>query len=590
MAKTGLTATSPGAAAGYARTGGTPVQIPLVPLSGPTAPWTAGGFCELSPSITPGLYRLDVPDAALAPGAPLVSFTLNFTGVLGEGALALLQSAVSNVGPGALAWTITVVRADTLAPLAGASVWVSTDSDGLNVVAGAISTGVNGQVTFLLNQGNYFLWVVCSGFLPTNPTAFGVSGPGGLTVTLPVAAPAPALVAAADHTPRTTAADMVERLLDFAGADPSENAFRQARRAINDSLRVISAAHKWTYLQGVTRIQLLPRQTAGTIEFLLASGTYPRQLTLTGATWPPYADGVHSAQVRIGGIAAALDHRISDTVVTLKESYSLVADVPAGSGYDLYFDSYTLPEDYVGSHSGLCETMWGGLEYLSPAAYLARQRYSDSWGQPGWWTVLGDSGLPGRLCLKVWPYPDTDYGATLDLMYQRRLRPIHTFASSEGTATIEAGANPNLVTLSYPVLTAAHRGSVIRLAGSAGPPPTDASGLNPWVLEGNITTVQSPSSCLIDTVTPTTWTGVSYLVSDPVDFEDLSMNLVFARCAEFQFATSRLMESRGDAKGAYLAQLRLAQESDARVHSERAAAVGGWRGWRRLAFMPRDGW
>ena len=65
---TGLTASTSGLSARYNRTRTASVSIPLVARTIAQA-WTAGGFAEVDATNMPGVYRLDLPDAALAAGA-----------------------------------------------------------------------------------------------------------------------------------------------------------------------------------------------------------------------------------------------------------------------------------------------------------------------------------------------------------------------------------------------------------------------------------------------------------------------------------------------------------------------------------------
>lgn len=174
QAKTGLAYNSAGIALGYTRHQGTPVAITPVDLTAPNAAWTSGGFKELDGTIARGEYRLDLPDAALMPGAPFVTVNVHFAGVFDSAVLILLRNPVNNVGAGSVSYTVTVTKADTT-PIAGAQVWVSTDSDGANVIAGARTTNALGQAAFLLDPGPYFLWVTDDGFNGTNPTPFTVS-------------------------------------------------------------------------------------------------------------------------------------------------------------------------------------------------------------------------------------------------------------------------------------------------------------------------------------------------------------------------------------------------------------------------------
>ena len=69
LGATGLTASTAGLSAYYNRTRTADVQItPLVARSIGQA-WTSGGFAEVNPNTMPGVYRLDIPNEALAAGA-----------------------------------------------------------------------------------------------------------------------------------------------------------------------------------------------------------------------------------------------------------------------------------------------------------------------------------------------------------------------------------------------------------------------------------------------------------------------------------------------------------------------------------------
>ena len=68
LGATGLTASTSGLSARYNRTRTASVSIPLVARTIAQA-WTSGGFAEVDATNMPGVYRLDIPDAALASGA-----------------------------------------------------------------------------------------------------------------------------------------------------------------------------------------------------------------------------------------------------------------------------------------------------------------------------------------------------------------------------------------------------------------------------------------------------------------------------------------------------------------------------------------
>ena len=71
----GLTASTSGLSARYNRTRTASVSIPLVARTIAQA-WTAGGFAEVDSTNMPGVYRLDLPDAALAAGADDVTIVV----------------------------------------------------------------------------------------------------------------------------------------------------------------------------------------------------------------------------------------------------------------------------------------------------------------------------------------------------------------------------------------------------------------------------------------------------------------------------------------------------------------------------------
>lgn len=74
--RTGLAYNTAGLTAYYARTRGAATAITLASLASPTAAWSSGGFVEVDATNMPGLYRLDVPDAAFASGATSVAIVL----------------------------------------------------------------------------------------------------------------------------------------------------------------------------------------------------------------------------------------------------------------------------------------------------------------------------------------------------------------------------------------------------------------------------------------------------------------------------------------------------------------------------------
>ena len=75
LGATGLTSSTAGLSAYYNRTRTASVSIPLVARTIAQA-WTSGGFAEVDSTNMPGIYRLDLPDAALAAGADDVTIVV----------------------------------------------------------------------------------------------------------------------------------------------------------------------------------------------------------------------------------------------------------------------------------------------------------------------------------------------------------------------------------------------------------------------------------------------------------------------------------------------------------------------------------
>jgi len=211
--KTGIAYNAAGLTAYYVRNRAAAVAITLATLASSSAAWSSGGWVEVDATNAPGLYRLDVPDAAFATGADsvvvvvrgaagmvqveeevlLVAYNPQDATALG---LSRLDAAISSrqatsdpwsttvpgaygagtagnklgsLGGGAGANTVTVtVQNDATHPVAGASFWVTTDSGGTNTVASA-TTDTFGKVTVYLGTGTFYGWAAKAGETFINP-------------------------------------------------------------------------------------------------------------------------------------------------------------------------------------------------------------------------------------------------------------------------------------------------------------------------------------------------------------------------------------------------------------------------------------
>lgn len=71
-------------------------------------------------------------------------------------------------GAGAVSWTYTVTDSGTGLPIDGVEVWLTTDIAGANVVVSGV-TDTAGEVDFMIDAGNYYVWCKKSGYNFTNP-------------------------------------------------------------------------------------------------------------------------------------------------------------------------------------------------------------------------------------------------------------------------------------------------------------------------------------------------------------------------------------------------------------------------------------
>jgi len=137
LGATGLTASTSGLSARYNRTRTASVSIPLVARTIAQA-WSSGGFAEVDSTNMPGVYRLDVPDAALAAGASDVTIVVR--GASGTNG-AVLTVKLSSGG---------LTEAQTASAVWGASVAGYVAETNFGGVVNATRNVVGGMETQLL--------------------------------------------------------------------------------------------------------------------------------------------------------------------------------------------------------------------------------------------------------------------------------------------------------------------------------------------------------------------------------------------------------------------------------------------------------
>ena len=88
---TGLTYNTAGFYVTYCRPGSAAVPVTIVNQTVSGA-WASGGFVEINSSLMPGMYRFDVPNAALAAGAEIVYVTFHGYGSSATSTIAIQLS------------------------------------------------------------------------------------------------------------------------------------------------------------------------------------------------------------------------------------------------------------------------------------------------------------------------------------------------------------------------------------------------------------------------------------------------------------------------------------------------------------------
>ncbi|RWO29578.1 MAG: hypothetical protein EOS10_22295 [Mesorhizobium sp.] len=129
--KTGLVFNTASLTAYYVRNQNTATAITLATLAAANTAWSSGGFKEVDATNMPGIYRLDVPDAAFATGADSVAITI-------KGASGMVQASYD-------IQLVDNVESDTYARL-GAPVGASISADVAAVKAVLPSALVSGRI------------------------------------------------------------------------------------------------------------------------------------------------------------------------------------------------------------------------------------------------------------------------------------------------------------------------------------------------------------------------------------------------------------------------------------------------------------
>lgn len=359
----------------------------------------------------------------------------------------------------------------------------------------------------------------------------------------------------------TTYEDAVQHLLDYVGQTVDSAIKRDVRGAIQEAYRELTNLHNWNYYRTHARIVSSAPYETGTVAYDHTGGTYERQLTLSGGTWPDWAA---SGSVRIANVSYAVESRKSNTVLTLSSGQNPGADVASGTAYTLLRDCYDLPADFRALFR-LTALSWGRLEPISFDNWMMLLRETVSTGQPDYYAISPSQSQKGRMAVRFYPYPSS--AETFDFIYLRSPRTLRLEKYEAGTVTTTGGSAT--VTGNETVFTSSMVGSVLRVTDSVTDAPTGLAGENPYLEETLIETFSSATSLVVKDAFASSLAAVKYTISDLIDVEEGSMLNAFLRCCEKQLGVRRMMKDRPNALAQYQMALQLAKEADSRLASRR---------------------
>lgn len=388
--------------------------------------------------------------------------------------------------------------------------------------------------------------------------------------------------------------DCVDGLIDYLGGGPSDQVLRDVRRSILESYRDLPNSHKWPYLYRQGRVltqapyygnDVDPRAT---ISYQHSGGAKPRTVTISGSTWPSWSG---SAFLRVSTAEeAAFNYQmykvaklLSATTLQLDDEVNPGRDLPSGTLFILYQDSYQLPADLIYQDQPFYELNLGKMQYVQPSEWLFENRYILSQGTPEWYCITGDLNYPGRLVMRIVPFPSDS--KTIDFMYMRRPRPLIYQHQHGGLASVGSGGTT--VTCTQGTFTPTMEGSVIRLAGNAKTPSNaigSVAGYNPAVLEAMIINYVSATAVTIDAPAPAALTSVGFYVSDPIDFQQGTMLTAFLRMCESKLANYRKLKDKDSVQAGALFAL---EQGKAASQTSYAGRVAGPRSSPRLRLRDR---
>lgn len=381
-------------------------------------------------------------------------------------------------------------------------------------------------------------------------------------------------------TPRILTAydciDFAMRVMEGQGVSANQQSMRWA---LHNAYMELGQEFAWSFLHKHGRIFLHAAQDDGTATYDHTGGAYERLLTLSGATFPSWAE---DASVRIDGVTCRIEDTKSTTTATLDATMNPGRDVAAGSSYRIYPSYYALPNDFKRLATPRAESVGWELTEMSYDDIMALDRDNDETGTPVYYCIRGVEDLYGQMGLFI--HPDSDDEKTLDFIYERMPREIRytgwEAADYAGTISVTA-ASPNVTGAGSTGWSSLMQGAIMRIGTSASNAPTGLRGTAAWVEERAIATVSTTSLILLDNDIETSRSGVKCRITDPIDI-DPSLHQAMLWGVARHLAIERNYDGVARIEAQYAKAVSDARRANNRTVGRQWAGVGG-TGFRRLA-------
>jgi len=381
--------------------------------------------------------------------------------------------------------------------------------------------------------------------------------------------------------------DLVEHLLDMYDNSRAGRPLRMARRACVEATRELTSMHRWSYFESEQFLRVSAAYSTGTIAYDHTGGSAERLVTLTDGIFP---DEVQHYRIIIDSDHYPIERRLSDTTITLPENQNPGADVDAGTGYQVYRQSYPLPVGFV-ALGNVFDCEYDKSLPVIPSDFQQSHHLHlyDTPGTPVEVAIRNDDEFLNSLSVVFCPPPSSanEYRLTL----QRSPRPLVTEKYSTGTVSIASGGTECTITTG--TFSAKHVGCILRL-GTTDSEPTplvggiDDSDVQP-VLERTITAVSSSgSTCTVDAASDDDYTDVKFTVSDPIDMEYGAMLTALMRVSEASYCvlTKRDRKERDERDSLAMRAVLLAKERDSRAPY--APVIPYYNPFRRVTITDDD--